>query len=266
MDLELAGKAALVTGGSKGIGKAIALGLAREGADVAVCARNKSDLEMAAKELSETTGRKVLPIETDVSVLEQVDSMVAQVVSTLGRLDILVNNAGHAGGLALGPLPTVTDEGMMEDLNTKFMGYLRCARAAAPIMEKQGWGRIVNIGGLSARSSGSYSGGVRNIAIVHLSKTLADELGPSGITVNVIHPGPTRNTGYVDNLVNTRAQRQGVPLDEAERAVAQSNSIRRLANVEEIANLALFLASPKSGAVTGEVIAAGGGTTRAVYA
>ena len=154
MDLELAGKSALVTGGSIGIGKAIARELALEGADVAICARGRERLEGSALEIAEETGRRIVPIVADVSSTEQVETMVKKVVTALGSLDILVNNAGVPGGLALGPLETVTDEAMMEDLNTKFMGYLRCARAAAPHMQRNGWGRIVNIGGMSARRSG----------------------------------------------------------------------------------------------------------------
>jgi len=191
MDLELKDKVALVTGGSKGIGRLVAEELALEGVDVAICARTRETLEATATELANSTGRRIVPIVADTTDTPSVDAMVATVIETFGRLDILVNNAGQPGGLALGPLSTVTDEDMHADLNTKFLGYLRCARAAAPHMAKGGYGRIINVGGQSARMPGTYSTGARNIAIVHMSKTLADELGPSGINVNAVHPGAT---------------------------------------------------------------------------
>ena len=265
MDLELNGKTALVTGGSKGIGRAIARALALEGTDVAIAARNRGPLEAAAQELAQETGRNIVPIVGDISNTPDVDTMVKKAVSALGRLDILVNNAGVPGGLATGPLETVSDEAMMEDLNTKFLGYLRCARAAAPFMQRQGWGRIINIGGLSARQSGSYSTGTRNIAVVHLSKTLADELGPSGITVNVVHPGGTRSTEHIDRLVSQRAQREGTSPEEIERQMGANLAIGRLPEADEVATIVVFLASPRCGAVTGEVISAGGGAGRALF-
>jgi NAD(P)-dependent dehydrogenase (short-subunit alcohol dehydrogenase family) len=265
MDLELAGKTALVTGGSKGIGKAIARILALEGVDVAISARTPETLYAAAEELTAETGRTIVPVAGDISKTDEVDTMVKKAVSALGKLDILVNNAGQAGGLAGGSLDKVTDEAVLEDINTKFVGYLRCARAAAPFMQRQGWGRIINIGGLSARQSGSYSTGTRNIAVVHLSKTLSDELGSAGITVNVVHPGGTRNTGYIDNLVSGQMERHGVSAEEAEQRLSQNNAIRRLPEAEEVAYVVAFLASPKAAAVTGEVISAGGGSGRALF-
>ena len=214
---------------------------------MAIAARNRGPLEAAAQELAQETGRNIVPIVGDISNTPDVDTMVKKAVSALGRLDILVNNAGVPGGLATGPLETVSDEAMMEDLNTKFLGYLRCARAAAPFMQRQGWGRIINI------------------AVVHLSKTLADELGPSGITVNVVHPGGTRSTEHIDRLVSQRAQREGTSPEEIERQMGANLAIGRLPEADEVATIVVFLASPRCGAVTGEVISAGGGAGRALF-
>ncbi|MEE9286281.1 MAG: SDR family oxidoreductase [Dehalococcoidia bacterium] len=264
MDLELTGKAALVTGGSKGIGKAVALELAREGADVAICARTQDALEATARDLAQQTGRRVVPIVADVSQAADVDRLVEATVEALGRLDILVNNAGMPGGLTRAPVTNVTDEAMMEDLNVKFMGVLRCARAAVPHMQRQGFGRIINIAGQSARQSGTYSTGVRNIAIVHLSKALSDELGSSGITVNVVHPGLTR-TEYVDAMVAARAKEEGASVDEMEQRMTEHTAIRRIVDAREIAYLVAYLASPKAACITGEVIGANGGSSRAVF-
>ena len=190
--------------------------------------------------------------------------MVDITIEGLGRLDILVNNAGRPGGFATGPLGTVTDEAMHEDLNTKFMGCLRCARAVAPHMARQGWGRIINVAGQSARSSGSYGTGIRNIAIVHLSKTLSDELGPSGITVNVVHPGSTR-TPWLDQMLADRGRRHGITAEEMEARMAGGAAIRRIVESREVAYLVAFLASPKAACITGEAIAASGGASHAVF-
>ena len=263
MDLELKGKVALVTGGSRGIGKAIARQLALEGCDVAIAARNTAQSEQTAQELAKETGRRVLAFTADVGHADQVNKMVADVAKTFGRLDILINNAGFPGGLAGGPLAKVTDEAMLSDLNTKTLGYLRCARAAAPFMQKNNYGRIIHIGGTSARQSGTYSAGMRNIAIVHLSKTLSDELGQVGITSNVLHPATTR-TPYFENLVTERARRESKSAAEVETDIGRTAAIRRVVDAAEIANIVAFLASPKSTPIPGEVIGVGGGPGRAV--
>mgnify|MGYP001595931035 CR=1 FL=1 len=263
MDLELRGKVALVTGGSRGIGKAIARELALEGMDVAVCARQRDVLNAAVEELAKETGRRVVPLIADTSKAEEVNAMFQDAAAALGRLDVLVNNAALVGGVPSHDLATVDEAAILGDLNTKFLGYVRCARAAAPHMQKNRWGRIINIGGLAARTSGGIAG-ARNAAVGHLTKTLADMLGPSGITVNAIHPGTTRTERTAEGWA-AAAKREGVSLEEYERRLAATHAIRRIVDAREIAHLAAFLASPKSGAITGEVIAAGGGPSRAVY-
>src|SRR5258705_11041832 len=147
MDFGLQGKRALVTGGSLGIGKAIAGELAREGVDVAIVARTKDRLEAAAKELSNETGRRVIPLAADVTSRAQVDAMVAQAAAQLGGLHILVNSGSAPGGsaTATGPIETIADQYLLQDFNVKDLGALRCARAAIPYLKEQGWGRIINI-------------------------------------------------------------------------------------------------------------------------
>ena len=189
--------------------------------------------------------------------------MVETTVVTLGKVDILVNNAATPGGLVRGALADAREEDLLEDINTKVIGYLRCAKAVAPYMERQGWGRIINIGGLSGRQSSAISG-MRNAAIVHLTKTLSDQLGPAGITVNLVHPGTTR-TERSDPMYAERARQEGVTVEEIERRIAQNIAIHRIVDACEIGYVVTFLASPKSTAITGEVIAAGGGSMRAVY-
>src|SRR5262245_50427202 len=141
MDLGLKGKHAIVTGGSLGIGKAIARELAREGVDVAIVARKKEPLEAVAKQLSKETGGKVIALAADVTSKEQVEAMVAQADKQLGGIHILVNSGSSPGGSAsaIGPIETVVDDDLLLDFNTKFLGAVRCARAVIPLMKKQGW-------------------------------------------------------------------------------------------------------------------------------
>src|SRR5919198_2013152 len=192
MELGLQGKHAIVTGGSRGIGKAIALELAREGVDVAIVARSKEDLEASARELAAQTGRRVIPLVADVTSKAQVDSMVSQAAQQLGGLHILVNSGSPPGGsaTATGPIETVVDEDLLHDFNVKYVGALRCARAIIPYLKEQGWGRIINISGTNARNAGNLSGGGRNGALGHMTKTPAVPFGRHGVSGNCIHPGP----------------------------------------------------------------------------
>lgn len=265
MDLELTDRKAIVTGGSRGIGKAIAWELAREGCDVAICARNADQLQETAKEIAEDTGRDIYPIECDTSDTESVNSMVARANFQLGGIDILVNNAARPLGQAPVPgIEGVTDEAFHEDLNTKTLGYLRCARAVAPIMKQRGWGRIINISGLASRSSGSAVGSIRNVGVSALTKNLADELGPHGINAVVIHPGATR-TEATPGVATARAKDRGVPVETILDEMASANSVRKLIDATEIAYIVAFVASPKAVAINGDAIAAGGGVGNAIH-
>lgn len=249
MDLELAGRVAIVTGGSRGVGRAIAQELAQEGVDVVVCARQREALEETARALAKATGRRIVPIPTDTTNWESVTRLVETTLTELGRIDILVNNASTPGGLVRGALADADEGDLLEDINTKVVGYFRCAKAVAPHMQQRGWGRIINIGGLSGRRSGVLSG-LRNAAIVHLTKTLADQLGPHGITVNLVHPGATRT------------ERTN---EETARRAAQGNAIRRIVDAQEIGQVVTFLASTKATAITGVAIDASGGSIPVVF-
>jgi NAD(P)-dependent dehydrogenase (short-subunit alcohol dehydrogenase family) len=271
MDLGLKGKKAIVTGGSLGIGKAIARELAREGADVAIVARTKEVLEAAASELAAGTGRRVIAIPADVTSRAQVDGMVAQAAAQLGGLHILVNSGSPPGGSAsaTGPIETVVDEDLIHDFNVKYVGALRCARAAIPYLKEQGWGRIINISGTNARNAGNLSGGARNTSLVHMTKTLAVQLGRFGITVNCVHPGTTR-TERTPRLLAGRAKELGIDAADVEKAdftpdSPRGNAICRMVDAAEIAYVTAFLASDKAWAISGELIVATGGAGRSVY-
>ena len=193
MDLELQGKRAIVTGGSRGIGKQIARLLGMEGADVAIAARDMERLTATAAELAAETGRRVLPYTVDTGDDASVREMVQKAAADLGGVDILVNGAAMPGGFAPPPkLADITVEAFWDDMNVKVMGYIRCAREVAPHMIANGWGRIISLSGMAARQSGTTIGSMRNVSVVAMTKNLADELGEHGINVTVVHPGGTR--------------------------------------------------------------------------
>ena len=269
MDLGLQGKHGIVIGGSRGIGKAIAKELAREGVDLAIVARSREQLETAARELEAETGRRVIPLVADVTSREQVNDIVAQAAERLGGLHILVNSGSLPGGSTAGPVETISDEALLSDFNVKYLGALRSARAVIPHFKKQGWGRIINVGGNSARNAGNLSGGARNVALVHLTKSLAVQVGRYGITVNCIQPGTIRTERTAALIAARAAELRTTPEELEQRDFAHDsphgNAIGRMLDAAEIAYLSAFLASDKAWAVTGEVVVASGGAGRGVY-
>ena len=163
----------------------------------------------------------------------------------------------------MGPLEQADPLELINDIDTKVIGYLRATKRSVPYMKKAQWGRIINIGGLAARNAGTISG-MRNLALVHLTKTLSNELGQFGITANIIQPGATRTERTQPTQENI-AQTQGLSVEDIEREATKFIDIQRMVEAEEIASLAVFLCSPRASAITGESIAAGGGVGSAVF-
>ncbi len=264
MDLQLSGKRALVTGGSRGIGRAIARQLAMEGCDVALAARDPARLSAAAGELAAETGRRVIGLPVDTGDDASVRAMVEAAVTALGGLDILVNSAAEPGGkLGAQRLADITTEALMGEVNIKVMGYLRVAQAVAPHLVAQGWGRIINVSGLAARQAHSIVGSVRNVAVAAMTKNLADELGPHGVNVTVVHPGATlteRTAAWETQLLAS-----GLTPDEAKARMGAGIAIGRMVTAREIADVVAFLASPHSIAITGDAIPVGGGALGAIH-
>ena len=257
------GKIALVTGASRGIGRAIALKLAAEGAEVILnYRRSKTECEGVLSEIADMGGSGIA-IRADVGNPEKTEAMFTVINEEYGKLDILINNAAAPGGLVMGPLDQADPLELIDDIDTKVVGYLRSTKRSVPYMKKAQWGRIINIGGLAARSGGAISG-LRNLALVHLTKTLSNELGQFGITANIIHPGATR-TERTQPMQENIANAKGLTVEDIEKKATQSIDIKRMVEAEEIAYLAVFLCSPRASAITGESIAAGGGVGSAVF-
>jgi NAD(P)-dependent dehydrogenase (short-subunit alcohol dehydrogenase family) len=261
MDLQLEGKKAIVTGGSRGMGKAIARQLAREGCDVAIGARSEAPLREAAAEISRETGRKIVPLIVDTLNAESVKGFVRQAAETLDGIHILANCAARVGGTIPDNMDVISDDQIMKDFEEKFLGYYRCAREAAPYMKQAGWGRIINLSGGAGRTPGTgISTPARNIACVALTKSLANTLGCSGINVNAIYPGTTMTEAVLERL-REQAQRQGKTPDAYLNELRERSVIRYLVTAEDVANVVTFLCSPLAISITGEAISVSGGTS-----
>jgi NAD(P)-dependent dehydrogenase (short-subunit alcohol dehydrogenase family) len=242
---ELDGKRAIVTGGGTGIGYAVALELARQGARVAIAGRRTEVLAAAVTRIKEELGADVLPVTVDTGDDESVKALAETVRVAFGGVDILVNNAAEQPAQHGASYTDATDEWFQRQINVKVIGYLRTIRAVAPLLIENGWGRIINISGTGSRQTVSVIGSVRNAGVTALTKNVADELGRHGINVTVVHPGPTRTERH-----------QGEPVD---------NVIGRIVEPEEVAWVVAFLASPRSVAITGDGIVAGGGIPGFIY-
>lgn len=259
MDLELAGKRAIVTGGGAGIGRAIAVELAREGVSVAVVSRRKEVLDDAARLIQDETGTAALPVVADTGDDSSVQSMVDTVVDRFGGVDILVNvasqNPAQPGGLDY--LHAHSDR-FLDQLNVKVVGYLRTAKAVAPHFIAQRWGRIINIAGIGARETVAVINSVRNVGVTALSKNLADELGPHGVNVTTLYPSYTLSNTYRERL-QAQADAAGITLDQHLATIDTGNAIARFVQPHEIGWVAAFLASPKSVTINGDAITVCGG-------
>jgi 3-oxoacyl-[acyl-carrier protein] reductase len=263
MDLELTGKTALVTGASKGIGKAIARGLAREGVRVAICSRDAATLNAAAKDLGAGARGEVIAIPADLSRADEVQRVAEDATGRLGRVDILVNNAGAIRG---GDFLKIPDEQWTGDWSLKLLGYIRMARAIFPQMQAQGGGRICNVVGAAARNpTGTYlPGGAANAALVNFTKGLADVGAPARILVTAVSPAATRTERW-DSLMVQQAAAVGKSVETFQAEQEKTYPLGRIATSEDIADLVCFLVSARASFITGICITVDGGATRGVY-
>jgi NAD(P)-dependent dehydrogenase (short-subunit alcohol dehydrogenase family) len=259
MDLGLAGKVALVTGGSSGIGKACAAELAREGASVCIVARDAVRLTEAASEIGANGGR-VLGVPADLSTVEGCRSAYDACIAAYGRVDILVNSAGaarQANVLSLDP-SLIT-----EALELKLYGYLRLSQLVVPGMRERRWGRIVNIAGGAGTSPTATNLPVSfaNITVLNMTRALSDAVAADGILVNTICPGLT-DTPRARSVQMLRAEREGRDVEELLAEAGKALPAGRIARPEEIARVACFLASEACSYVHASAIYMDGGSRR----
>ena len=254
MDLGLAGKKAIVTGASKGLGRAIAGELAGEGADLAICARHLDELEAAAEQFR-ASGRAVHAEATDVTAPDQIKDFVARSAEALGGIDILVNNAG---GARPGTFETLTDEDWKADLEVKLFSMLRFSREVLPHMRARGGGRIININAVLGRSPdpGLFATSVNRAACISLSKTLAVELARDNILVNSVNIGSVLTPNW-ENIRRRRAP--DVPAEAFFAQAAERIPLRRFGRPDEVAGIVAFLAGERATYITGASIDVAGG-------
>jgi 3-oxoacyl-[acyl-carrier protein] reductase len=255
-------KTALVTAASKGLGRAVALRLAQEGAHVAICARDEKDLSTTAAQIEAATGRQVLAVSADVADPQAVENLVKAVIEQFGQIDILVTNAG-------GPPP-----GRFLDLSPKdwesatrltLMSAVQLCYAVVPSMKRRGTGSILAMTSVTVKQplpNLILSNSLR-LGVTGMVKTLADELGPFGIRVNAICPGWTR-TARVEQLLRDRAKRNDTTPDQEAATTSASIPLGRMGRPEEFAAAAAFLVSPAASFITGVSLLVDGGMYRGV--
>ena len=259
MDVRLDGKCALITGGSRGIGFAIAKKFAESGADVAILSRSREKLDQAKAEIAKSAQTRIVAIECDVAERASVERAFSQAVDALGKIDILVNNAGSS---QRGKFLEVTDERWQSDIDLKVFGAIRLARLAIPGMQKRKWGRIINI--CSAHSLRASPFKCAYVSAKHglagFTKTVALELAEHGVTSNAISPGFVW-TPLVEKQIPDLAKSENITLEQAKKHVLSRQPTNQFVTVEQVAALAAFLASEAAASITGANYSIDGGWT-----
>jgi NAD(P)-dependent dehydrogenase (short-subunit alcohol dehydrogenase family) len=262
MDLGLRGKVAAITGASKGIGYVTALTLLREGASVAICARDSGRLETAAGQLREDSGGEVLAVQADMGKREDARRFMEATFERFGRLDIVVNCAGSSPG---GLLLDLTEEQWFSSLNLKFMGYVRAMTEAIPFILKSGGGRIVNVIGNDGIKPAHFeiTPSAANAADIAVTLALAEQYGPKGILINGVNPGPVATDRW-DGLEKQMARDKGISQDEAHALALRSLPLGRICTAQEVADVVVFVASERASYLNGAMITVDGGQRNAL--
>ena len=258
MEVSLSGRAAIVTGGSKGIGFAVAKQFAASGADVAIVARNAEALKEAVATIKQSTNTRVIGVQADVSKATDMQRAYDEAMKAFDKVDIIVNNAGTSQAM---PFEKLTDETLYDDLELKLFGALRLIRLVAPQMKERRWGRIINVLNIGAKAArpNSMPTSLSRAAGMAMTKALSHEFAPHNVLVNAMLVGLIRADQHVQ-----RAKRTNVALDDYYKAHDKEIPLGRVGEAEEFANLACFLASEQGGYITGTAINVDGGRSPVV--
>lgn len=263
MDLELSQKVAIVCAASKGLGRACATALAREGADVVICARNEQVLNEAAATMRAESNSRILPVACDLTRKEDIERLVEKGVEEFGTVDILVTNVGHP---QMGAFSDLSDPDWQGGYEGVLLPVIRLCRTVIPHLQQTNWGRIVHITSIAVREPGTpyLISSVFRAGVAALSKSLANEWGHAGILVNTVCPGPFR-TPLGEELIQRAAAAQNRTYAEIESETAQSAVIGRMGEAEELAALVTFLCSEQASNITGQVMSVDGGAVRGLF-
>lgn len=263
MDLGIKDKVAIVAASSKGLGKAVAFGLAREGVKLTLCARGRDELDRTAKEIASETSSEVLALDCDVSKTADIKKVVGETIKKYSRIDIMVNNAG---GPPTGAFLDFSLEDWQRAIDLNLFSTITFSREVLPRMVEQGWGRIVNITSVAVKQpiDGLILSNTARAGVIGLAKTLSNEFGQYNITVNNVCPGRIL-TDRIIHLANEKAKREGRSLDEALKIMELDVPMRRIGKPVELANLVVFLSSERASYITGTTIQVDGGVTRGVF-
>lgn len=261
MDFELNGKTAIVTGGSRGIGRAISLMLADHGVNVVICGRTQESLDQTVADI-QAKGVNAWGFQTDVSKVDEIERFVSLTVDATDQVDILVNNAVTSTSA---PFDKLTDDEFRYHVDVKLMAYIRIARLVLPYLQIQGGGRVVNIGGMTARIVAPLrmTNGVTNAGVANFTKQFAGYAAKHNVTVNCIHPGYTE-TERVSQIFQREAKEAGASVKEIVAKRTADIPLGKLIQPEDIARATLFFCSPLAQMITGQCIAVDGGSGEAI--
>jgi len=264
MDLGIKGRSAIVTGGSRGIGRETARQFLEEGARVLICGRNAETLERARSELAKATGGEIHAAVADMIKPGDVERLVATAREKFGGVDILVNNAGQ---MYSGRFDVMTDAGLKEQLETKLFGFLRAIRLVYPQMKARHWGRIVNLIGGAGKEPDPYmfGSGITNSGLLNITKSLSTEFGEHNVLVNAVCPGWVDTNLWRRNAQGLAAELGAQSEEEARRQAARKNSLNRFGRPEELANAIVFLCSERASYITGVSLNLDGGRLKSLW-
>ena len=257
MDLGIKDRVAIVAASSKGLGKASALGLAKEGVKLTICSRDKDALQKTADEIASQTGADVLAITCDVSKTDEIKNVVKETINKYSKVDILINNAG---GPPVGAFLDFTLQDWQKAIELKLFSAITFSNEVIPCMKENKWGRIVNITSMSVKQpiDGLILSNTIRAGIAGLAKTISNEFAPYNILVNNVCPGRIY-TDRIKQLAEQRAKRDKTSFDEAISAMKNDIPVGRIGRPEELANLIVFLASERASYITGTTIQVDGG-------
>lgn len=262
MNLGLKNKVALVAASSKGLGKAVAWQLAREGAKLVICARDKKILEKAADEIFLETGVSVFPLSVDLMEADQIEWLMEETLDLFGKVDILITNAG---GPPPGDFQDLGESEWQNAVQLTMLSAVRLTRAVLPSMQKQNWGRIVHITSVSVKQPvpGLHLSNVIRPSLIGFTKTLAQEMAQHNILINAVCPGYYM-TDRVKQLLSDKAKKTKTKLEDLQQSITDQIPLGRIGRPEELAALVAFLASERASYITGTTIQADGGYVKGI--